>query len=280
MEMTPALFGYVADLVYREAGMVLRPGKEYLVESRLKPVAKLTGHDSVGSLANALRTGTAALRTQVVEALTINETSWFRDREPFAALTDTILPDVLAQSTRPVRVWSAACSSGQEPYSIAITLEKALPPGRGYQIMGSDLSEEMLRRSRAGRFNQLEVNRGLPATDLVTYFQRAGAEWEVVPRIRQNLSFQRVNLCATLPPMPKFDVVFLRNVLIYFEPETKRAVLDRVRQVLNPGGWLLLGAAESTVGIDSVFERVPVGRTAIYRAPARDRQMVKEVTQC
>ncbi|RLK53630.1 chemotaxis protein methyltransferase CheR [Actinokineospora cianjurensis] len=280
MEMTPALFGFVADLVYREAGMVLRPGKEYLVESRLKPVAKATGHDTVGSLANALRTSNAALRTQVVEALTINETSWFRDREPFTALTDTILPDVLAKSTRPVRIWSAACSSGQEPYSIAITLEKALPAGRGYQIMGSDLSEEMLRRSRAGRFNQLEVNRGLPATDLVTYFQRAGAEWEAVPRIRQNLSFQRVNLCAPLPPMPKFDVVFLRNVLIYFEPETKRAVLDRVRQVLNPGGWLLLGAAESTVGIDSVFERVPVGRTAIYRAPARDRQLVKEVTQC
>ncbi|WP_104480471.1 protein-glutamate O-methyltransferase CheR [Actinokineospora auranticolor] len=279
--MTPALFAFVADLVYREAGMVLRPGKEYLVESRLKPVAKETGHATVGSLANALRTGSTSLRTMVVEALTINETSWFRDREPFSALTDTILPDVLARNTTgPLRIWSAACSSGQEPYSIAITLEKALPPGRKYQIMGSDLSEEMLRRSRAGRFNQLEINRGLPATDLVTYFQRAGAEWEVIPRIRQNLSFQRVNLCTTLPPMQKFDVVFLRNVLIYFEPETKRAVLDRIRQVLNPGGWLLLGAAESTVGIDSVFERVPVGRTAIYRAPAQERLKVKEVTQC
>ena len=284
MELTGQQFGYVADLLRREAAIVLSPGKEYLVESRLRPLAHQTGHASIGELITAAQSphGTAGgVRKRIVESLTINETSWFRDREPFAALTDVVLPEVLKDSPgRPIRVWSAASSSGQEPYSIAIQLDKALPPGRDFQILATDLSTEMVARSKAGIYNQLEINRGLPAPDLVRYFQRAGADWQVTDKLRRKITFQQLNLSLPLPAMQPFDVVFLRNVLIYFSPETKRQILARVRKVLRPGGWLQLGAAETTVGIDAAFERVPVGRTAIYRAPSANHLPVKEVTAC
>jgi chemotaxis protein methyltransferase CheR len=284
VELTGQQFGYVADLLRREAAIVLSPGKEYLVESRLRPLAHQTGHANIGELLTAAQSphGTAGgVRKRIVESLTINETSWFRDREPFAALTDVVLPEVLKDSPgRPIRVWSAASSSGQEPYSIAIQLDKALPPGRDFQILATDLSTEMVARARAGVYNQLEINRGLPAPDLVRYFQRAGADWQVTDKLRRKITFQQLNLSLPLPAMQPFDVVFLRNVLIYFSPETKRQILARVRKVLRPGGWLQLGAAETTVGIDAAFERVPVGRTAIYRASSANRLPVKEVTAC
>ena len=284
MELTGQQFGYVSDLLRREAAIVLSPGKEYLVESRLRPLARQTGHASIGELLNVAQSpngAAVAVRKRIVESLTINETSWFRDREPFAALTDVVLPQILGESpTRPVRIWSAASSSGQEPYSIAIQLDKALPPGRDYQILATDLSTEMVARSSAGRYNQLEINRGLPAGDLVKYFQRAGADWQVSDKLRRKITFQQLNLSQPLPAMQPFDVVFLRNVLIYFSPETKRQILARIRKVLRPGGWLQLGAAETTVGIDAAFERVPVGRTAIYRASSANLLPVKEVTAC
>jgi chemotaxis protein methyltransferase CheR len=284
VELTGQQFGYVADLLRREAAIVLSPGKEYLVESRLRPLARQTGHSCIGDLISFAQSpnGTAAaVRKRIIESLTINETSWFRDREPFAALTDVVLPEVLKDSLgRPIRVWSAASSSGQEPYSIAIQLDKALPPGRDFQILATDLSTEMVARAKAGVYNQLEINRGLPAPDLVRYFQRAGADWQVTDKLRRKITFQQLNLSLPLPAMQPFDVVFLRNVLIYFSPETKRQILARVRKVLRPGGWLQLGAAETTVGIDAAFERVPVGRTAIYRASSANRLPVKEVTAC
>jgi chemotaxis protein methyltransferase CheR len=284
VELTGQQFGYVADLLRREAAIVLSPGKEYLVESRLRPLARQTGHSCIGELISVAQgpNGTAAaVRKRIVESLTINETSWFRDREPFAALTEVVLPEVLKDAPgRPIRVWSAASSSGQEPYSIAIQLDKALPPGREFQILATDLSTEMVARASAGLYNQLEINRGLPAPDLVRYFQRAGADWQVTDKLRRKITFQQLNLSLPLPAMQPFDVVFLRNVLIYFSPETKRQILARVRKVLRPGGWLQLGAAETTVGIDAAFERVPVGRTAIYRASSANRLPVKEVTAC
>jgi chemotaxis protein methyltransferase CheR len=284
VELTGQQFGYVADLLRREAAIVLSPGKEYLVESRLRPLARQTGHSCIGELISVAQgpNGTAAaVRKRIVESLTINETSWFRDREPFAALTEVVLPEVLKDAPgRPIRVWSAASSSGQEPYSIAIQLDKALPPGRDFQILATDLSTEMVARASAGLYNQLEINRGLPAPDLVRYFQRAGADWQVTDKLRRKITFQQLNLSLPLPAMQPFDVVFLRNVLIYFSPETKRQILARVRKVLRPGGWLQLGAAETTVGIDAAFERVPVGRTAIYRASSANRLPVKEVTAC
>lgn len=290
MNLTAQQFAFVADLVKREAAIVLAPGKEYLVESRLLPLAREANQDTVGGLVNHVQNGGATQwRTRIVEALTTNETSWFRDREPFTALTSVILPEVLSGPvTRPVRIWSAACSSGQEPYSIAIQLEKSLPAGRRYEIVGSDLSSEMVARATAGRFNHLEVNRGLPATELVNYFDRVGTDWQVNQRLRRNVTFRQLNLIGPLPTMAAFDVVFLRNVLIYFDLDTKRQVLRRVQELIRPGGWLLLGAAETTVGIDTSYERVAVGRTAVYRVPSGSRQQstavngtaVKGVTTC
>jgi chemotaxis protein methyltransferase CheR len=284
VELTAAQFNYVSDLVRREAAIVLSPGKEYLVESRLRPLVKRTGHASITDLlttAQSLNGSASAVRKRIVEALTINETSWFRDREPFTALTDVVLPRLLRESPgRPLRIWSAACSSGQEPYSIAIALDKALPAGPDFQILATDLSTEMVARASAGRYNQLEINRGLPAGDLVRYFQRKGADWEAADRLKRKITFQQLNLALPLPAMQPFDVVFLRNVLIYFSPETKRQILSRMRRVLRPGGYLQLGAAETTVGIDAAFERVPVGRTAIYRAPSATPLPVNEVKAC
>ena len=268
MSLAAADFTFVSNLVRREAAIVLAPGKEYLVEARLIPVARQVGAASVAEFLAALqrRPDPDHLR-RVIDALTTNETSWFRDREPFSALTDVVLPELVKSraSARKVRLWSAASSSGQEAYSLAITLQEALPPGWSYEIIGSDISTEMVKRAESGEYSQVEVNRGLPASQLVQYFERSGAHWRVVPSLRRNVSFRLMNLTTPLPAMGAFDIVFLRNVLIYFDVATKRSVLRNVARLLRPDGWLLLGAAETTIGIDDNYERVAAGRTSAYR---------------
>jgi len=203
----------------------------------------------------------------VVDALTTNETSWFRDREPFNALTEVVLPDLIATRTnsRVVRVWSAACSSGQETYSLAMLLQDHLPAGWQYEILATDISHEMIERARNGQYSQVEMNRGLPAQLLIRHFERVGPTWQVAPALRRSITFQQVNLDGPLPTATPFDVVYLRNVLIYFDVETKRAVLRNVSRMMRPDGWLFLGAAETTIGVDDRFDRVPTGRTAAYR---------------
>ncbi|MDP9798078.1 chemotaxis protein methyltransferase CheR [Catenuloplanes nepalensis] len=268
MTLSQQDFSFVAGLVRREASIVLAPGKEYLVEARLIPVARQIGAASVTEfLANIQRRPDPTHQRMIVDALTTNETSWFRDREPFTALTEQILPELISSraTSRKLRFWSAACSSGQEPYSLAITLQQALPAGWNYEIVGSDISTEMIKRAEAGEFSQVEINRGLPAAQLVHYFERAGAHWRIAPSLRRNVSFTRLNLTAPLPPLPPFDVVFLRNVLIYFDVDTKRTVLKNIGRMLRPDGWLFLGAAETTIGIDDNYERVVAGRTSAYR---------------
>lgn len=268
MTLSQADFAFVSTLVRREAAIVLAPGKEYLVEARLIPVARQVGAGSVGEfLANLQRKPNPDDQRRIIDALTTNETSWFRDREPFTALTDVVLPDLVKNrgSARKVRLWSAASSSGQEAYSLAITLQEALPAGWSYEIMGSDISTQMVKRAEAAEYSQVEVNRGLPATQLVQYFERAGAHWRVASHLRRNVSFKHMNLTAPLPSMPPFDVIFLRNVLIYFDVATKKTVLRNVARLLRPDGWLFLGAAETTIGIDDNYERVAAGRTSAYR---------------
>jgi chemotaxis protein methyltransferase CheR len=269
MALSAQEFAFVSDLVRRESAIVLGPGKEYLVESRLLPLARRSGAASVSEfIVGVQRRPAPAANRGIVEALTTNETSWFRDQEPFAVLTETVLPELAA--SRPgtghsLRIWSAACSSGQEPYTLAMVLADHLPAGWTYQILASDLSTEMLSRAEKGRFSQLEMNRGLPAAMLVRHFERVGTEWQVAAPLRRNLSFSSINLAGPLPALPPFDVIFLRNVLIYFDLETKRAVLSRVRRLLRPDGWLFLGSAETTIGIDGDFERVVARRTSAYR---------------
>lgn len=271
MTLSAADFMFVSDLVRREAAIVLGPGKEYLVEARLLPVARQAGKASVGELLAAVqqRMDRASIQ-DIVDALTTNETSWFRDREPFTALTESVLPELIQAraATRRLRVWSAACSSGQEPYSLAITMQQFLPAGWTYEIVGTDISTEMISRAEAGAFSQVEVNRGLPANLLVHHFERQGAHWRVSQALRRSVTFQRMNLAQPLPSMVPFDIVFLRNILIYFDVQTKRSVLRNVGKLLRPDGWLFLGAAETTIGVDDSYERVPAGRASAYRLRA------------
>jgi chemotaxis protein methyltransferase CheR len=268
MSLSQAEFTFVSTLVRREAAIVLAPGKEYLVEARLIPVARAVGAASVTEfLTDLQRRPNPANQRRIIDALTTNETSWFRDREPFAALTDVVLPELVKSrsAARKIRVWSAASSSGQEAYSLAMTLQEALPPGWTYEIMGTDISTEMVKRAETAEYSQVEVNRGLPAKQLVQYFERAGAHWRITAALRKNVSFRLMNLTTPLPALQPFDVIFLRNVLIYFDVATKRTVLQNAAKLLRPDGLLFLGAAETTIGIDDNYERVAAGRTSAYR---------------
>ncbi|RBY96901.1 chemotaxis protein CheR [Blastococcus sp. TF02-8] len=269
MSLTATSFDWVRELVRKESAIVLQPGKEYLVEARLLPIARQMGLPDVAKLVETVRSRPDADSTRkIVEALTTNETSWFRDGDPFTALTSTVLPQLLAArgANERLQIWSAASSSGQEPYTIAMLLDDALPnAATRVSITATDLSREMVARTKAGRFSQLEVNRGLPAPMLVRHFQRAGTEWEVSPNLRRMVNASECNLAAPLPRMGPFDVVYLRNVLIYFDLPTKQSILRRVRDLMRPDGWLFLGAAETTLGVDDSWERVVIGRSSAYR---------------
>ena len=269
MTLATTSFDWVADLVRRESAIVLAPGKEYLVEARLLPIARQLGLADVATLVDTVRSRPDAdSKRRIVEALTTNETSWFRDGDPFTALASTVLPQLLAARgpAERLQIWSAASSSGQEPYTIAMLLEDALPGAAArVSITATDLSREMVERTRAGRFSQLEVNRGLPAPMLVRHFTRVGNEWEVAPALRRMVTARECNLAVPLPRMGPFDVVYLRNVLIYFDLPTKQSILRRVRELMRPDGWLFLGAAETTLGVDDSWERVVLGRSSAYR---------------
>lgn len=264
MSVAQATFDYVASLVRREAAIVLEVGKEYLVEARLLPLARSAGQPSVDEYVAGLKRSNDRTQVQkVVDALTTNETSWLRDSEPFQALVSEVVPAIMAnkRSSKTLSIWSAACSSGQEPYGIAMMLDDLLRnTGWRLEIMATDISMDMLQRAQKGVYSQLEMNRGLPAPMLVKHFTREGASWKISEPLRQSITFKQVNLAQPFPPMPTFDVIFLRNVLIYFDPSTKRSILQRMQQVLAPGGFLFLGGAETTLGIDDSWERVKVGR--------------------
>jgi chemotaxis protein methyltransferase CheR len=271
MTVGAADFDYIAQLVWRRSAIVLEPGKEYLVESRLTPLARREGGEKISDLVARLQSSPETdLHAQVVDAMTTNETSWFRDRLPFDALSAHILPELMVKRARERRltIWSAGCSSGQEPYSIAmiLTAAMAMHPGWSLQIIATDLSEECLAKAKRGRYGQLEVNRGLPAQLLVSNFERQGMEWEVKSSIRSMVEFRSLNLARPFDSVVGSpDVIFLRNVLIYFDIETKKQVLKRVRSVLKPDGYLFLGGAETTLNVDEAFEPVQFDRATCYR---------------
>jgi chemotaxis protein methyltransferase CheR len=266
-------FGYVRELVHRVSAIVIEPGKEYLVESRLASVARDAGFGSLDSLVAELRARPShGLHRKVVDALTTNETTFFRDVHPFAALREDVLPRLIAAraAERRLSIWCAACSTGQEPYSVAMLLREHFPQLAAWtvRITASDLSQEVLARARAGRYTQLEVNRGLPAGYLVRYFRRDGMDWQLDDTIRRMVEFQELNLIERWPACGALDVVFMRNVLIYFDVETKRAILGRVRQVMRPDGCLFLGGAETTMNLDDAYQRETLGRAVCYRPQA------------
>jgi chemotaxis protein methyltransferase CheR len=259
----------VRRLVAAESALVLGEGKGYLVEARLAPIAEREGCDSVAELVRRLQLGPASLRDDVVQAMTTNETSFFRDLHPFEALRDVVLPAALAARGGRLSVWSAAASTGQEAYSLAMLLADHFPSASA-TILATDLSRDVLERAAAGLFSQLEVNRGLTAPQLVRHFQRDGSRWRLNEDLRRRVEFRQLNLARPWPPLPAMDIILLRNVLIYFDAVSKRAVLAQAARVLAPGGVLFLGGAETTYGLDDGWQRIQVGRTSFYRPAASD----------
>jgi chemotaxis protein methyltransferase CheR len=271
MEISAATFDYVRTLICDQAGIILERDKHYLVEARLMPIARRQGFESADALVSQVsRTNDAALRKTVIEAMTTNETTFFRDGEPFEALRKQVVPDLIAkrQASKELRIWCAAASTGQEPSSLSMMLLEDFPQLATWKvtILATDLSEEVLARARKGRYTQLEVNRGLPITHLVKYFDKQGLEWELKPKVRTPITYDMLNLVKPWPAtMGPFDLVMLRNVMIYFDVPTKTQILDRVQRVLRSDGYLFLGSAETTMGIHDGYTRQPWGKTGYYR---------------
>ncbi|RIK77544.1 MAG: chemotaxis protein CheR [Planctomycetota bacterium] len=270
-EALPAYFDFVRRLVAERAAIVLDATKLYLVDARVMPVAARHGFDSIAAMVSAIRSRPFGLiHEEIIEALTTNETSFFRDVTPFEALKKTILPELIQKrgAQRELSIWSAACSSGQELYSIALMLRESFPTLGSWKVnlLGTDYSTQMIERAASAVYNQSEVNRGLPASYLVKYFQRQGLQWRLSDSIRTMTTWRRLNLIepwsSVVAPM---DVVFLRNVLIYFSPDDKKKVLAQVRKVLRPDGCMFLGGAETTMKLDDSFERFPCDGAVCYR---------------
>jgi chemotaxis protein methyltransferase CheR len=267
-------FDYIRSLVEDHSAISLDSSKEYLVESRLYPLARQEGLASLGDLVSQLKSNSSAdLHRKVVEAMTTNETSFFRDMRVFEMLRRTILPELLTARAqdRALRIWCAACSTGQEPYSLAMLIREYFPHLKDWnvQLIASDFSRDALERARSGRYNQLEVNRGLPASLLVKYFQKREQLWEIDPEIRRMVDLCEINLSRDWPFLPRMDLIFMRNVLIYMRLDAKRTILSRVRSVLSPDGYVVLGGAEMTSNIDDGFEPLPVGGPTCFRLRPR-----------
>ncbi|MBL9162731.1 MAG: protein-glutamate O-methyltransferase CheR [Planctomycetaceae bacterium] len=267
--VSAADFAFVAKLVRERCALVLEPGKEYLVKARLLPLAERHGLAGIEPLIDRLRGSDSGLTTEVVEAMVVTETSFFRDIHPFETLKKTVLPKLIAarQSVRQLNIWFAASSSGQEPYSVALMLREWFPELNSWRLnlSATDVSHDMLDRSRAGRYSQVEVNRGLPTSLLLKWFRQEGAFWHLDERIRRTVTFSPLNLAQPWPAMPTWDLVFLRNVMIYFDNDVKKSILGRVGRVLSADGYLLLGGAETTFNLDDSFYRVETLRSGFYQ---------------
>jgi chemotaxis protein methyltransferase CheR len=266
-------FDYLRTLVKNHSAIVLDEGKEYLAETRLAPLVTEQGCSSVQELLLSLRRQNFnGLHRKVLDAMTNNETWFFRDANCFAALTEFVLPQMIERRARErnLDIWSAACSSGQEPYSIAMTLrERFNLPGWNFSILGTDFCTTILERARAGVYRQMEVNRGLPVTLLTRYFRQQGLHWQLKPEILSMVRLQFLNLSEAWSDIPPADIVFLRNVLIYFDVETRKTILNRLRRVLRPGGILFLGCAETTLNLDASFGIVQAGKYVCYQLKDR-----------
>jgi chemotaxis protein methyltransferase CheR len=257
--MTPDDFGFLRKLLKERSGLVLAPEKQYLAESRLLPLARKNGMSTLTELVQLLKAPQAeSLTAGVVDAMTTNETFFFRDKLPFEHFRDTIMPALIAARgrDRTIRIWCAAASTGQEPYSLAMALKGmgAALAGIKVQILATDLCGDVLARARAGIYSQFEVQRGLPIQLLMKYFAQVGERWQIAPEIRGMVQFRPLNLLADFRPLGTFDVVYCRNVLIYFDQQTKIGVLERIAKQIADDGYLVLGAAETVVGLTESFK--------------------------
>lgn len=254
----------------QSSGLVLGENKHYLVTSRLSRLMEEFSANSVGELLKNLKAGSrVGLRERVIEAMTTNETYWFRDTFPFEILNKTIFPELSKKSVNPVRIWSAACSSGQEAYSISMSVAEFLQskPGalRDVQIVGTDISIRVINEARAASYDILTMGRGLSEARRQRYFTEGNGQWTLRPEIRNRASFREFNLLDSYSLLGRFDVIFCRNVLIYFSPDLKREILSKMAQALNPHGYLFLGASESMTNYSDAFEMVRCNPGVVYR---------------
>ncbi len=266
--MTPPDYEYLRKLLKDRSGLDLSADKQYLIESRLLPLSRKSGLAGIGELVQKMKGGSADITTQVVEAMTTNETFFFRDKVPFDHFRDSIMPEILQARTsrKTLRIWCAAGSTGQEPYSLAMCLKEmgAALSGWRVEILATDLSQEVLEKSRAGIYSQFEVQRGLPIQMLVKYFKQTGELWQINADIRAMVQHRQLNLLHDFSQLGVFDVIFCRNVLIYFDQDTKINIFSRLAKTTEPDGFLVLGAAETVVGLTDVFKPYPE-RRGLYR---------------
>jgi chemotaxis protein methyltransferase CheR len=267
--ISPESYKFLQEYVYRESGIVLEDDKHYLLQARLMSILKKEQLKTIDDICSKLRAGNPDLKQRVVEAMTTNETLFFRDPAIFEALKTTIVPGLMKarEATRKLTFWSAAASSGQEAYSLAILLLEMGLVAQGWtiQIVGTDLSMQILDRARQGRYMQIEVNRGLPAPYLVRYFTKQGLEWQLKDNIRSMATFQKFDLRQSPSMLGTFDVILCRNVLIYFDVPTKKKILAGLRNVMRDDGCLLLGGAEAILDLDGNYARQVVGQASVYR---------------
>ncbi len=255
--MTPQEYEYLCKILKERSGLLLAADKQYLIESRLLPLARRSGLSGIGELVQKMKGGADTLIVDVVEAMTTNETFFFRDKIPFDNFKDTVIPDFIKTraSRRTLRIWCAAASTGQEPYSLAMLLKEMGSALAGWrvEIVATDISQEVLEKSKSGIYSQFEVQRGLPIQLLVKYFDQVGEFWQLKSEVRSMVQFRQLNLLKDFSHLGKFDVIFCRNVLIYFDQETKIDVFSRLLKANESDGCLFLGAAETVVGLTSAY---------------------------
>lgn len=272
--MTPADFEFISTLLHKRSGLVLTPDKTYLLESRLTPVARRLGLTSLETLIDSLRKSPREdALVMVTEAMTTNESFFFRDKTPFEQLQRLMIPSLTAARAKgqALKVWSAACSTGQEPYSLVMALadNPALTVGRSVEILATDLSMEVLARAREGAYSQFEVQRGLPVQMLVKYFDKVRDLWQIKEQFRAQIAFRQFNLLNAYEGLGPFDMIFCRNVLIYFDRQTKADILQRLAARLAPDGFLVMGSSETVYGITDALKPVDGERGLYQRADAQ-----------
>lgn len=269
MALATTDYEYVKNLIKQKAAIALDNGKEYLVESRLTPLVKEAGLATISELISKIKEkNDFTLMNKVVDVMTTNETFFFRDIHPFETLKKTVIPALIAKRgpAESIRIWCAASSTGQEPYTIAMVIAEnfALHKAR-FNMIASDISPTVLDKAKSGLYSQIEVNRGLPASLLVKHFTKKSTEWQIKDDIRKMIDYRIINLAEPLPAMQSLDIVFIRNVLIYFDVETKKKILGGIRKLLKPDGYLFLGGSETTLNLDDNFERCSADNSVFYQ---------------
>jgi chemotaxis protein methyltransferase CheR len=267
--MTPSEFDFLKNFLKTKSGLTLSNDKQYLVESRLQPIARSTKLETLSALIQAIqRGGNRALETDVIEAMTTNESFFFRDKTPFEHFKDTMLPTLLESraTRRQIKIWCAAASTGQEPYSLAICLKEEASKMAGWRtrILGTDLSQEVLEKAKTGVYSQFEVQRGLAIQLLLKYFEQQGEMWQINPGMRAMIEWKKFNLLESFTQLGEFDIIFCRNVLIYFDQATKSEILGRLARSIPEDGYLVLGAAETVVGLTDALKPVP-GKRGLFQ---------------